>query len=249
MAFTVAVSGKGGTGKTTVSALLVKWLIERGAESILAVDADPNTNFDQALGVSVATTVGDIREEMLENAQTGDKERYLEYLIYDGVIVEGPRFDYLAMGRPEGPGCYCYVNHLLRRVLDRLTGSYDFVVMDTEAGLEHLSRRTTRDVDVMLVTVDGGLPSIRTAERIRELALKLENKVRKFYAVPNRVSESLLPRVEEELNKAGFEIVGHVPEDKRVMEYSVLGKPLLELPRDSEAVRAVSVIAESIFPL
>ncbi|MHB9090935.1 MAG: ATP-binding protein, partial [Chloroflexota bacterium] len=159
MTITIAVAGKGGTGKTTLAALLIRYLRENQVGSVLAIDADPSSNLNQALGMSVEHSVGDIREEMLEKVGKNAMEPgmakadYLEYRIQES-LVEGSGVDLLAMGRPEGPGCYCAANNMLRVSVDRLAKNYDFVVIDNEAGLEHLSRRTTRDVDVLLVVSD-----------------------------------------------------------------------------------------------
>ncbi|MEM2305707.1 MAG: AAA family ATPase, partial [Candidatus Methanomethylicia archaeon] len=145
MTFTIAVSGKGGSGKTTVSALIIDYLNRNKLGSVLAVDADPNTNLNEALGIEIKKTLGEVREELLKIGElTSSREDYFEYLIYSEVIAEGDGFDLLPMGRPEGPGCYCYINHVLRKIIDKLSRNYDYVIMDTEAGLEHLSRRTTR---------------------------------------------------------------------------------------------------------
>ncbi|HID11122.1 MAG TPA: carbon monoxide dehydrogenase, partial [Candidatus Latescibacteria bacterium] len=140
----VAVSGKGGTGKTTIAALLVRKLMRMDGP-VLAVDADPNSNLGEQLGMEVGETIGDIREEVLEEELPPGmtKDRYLELRIQE-TLTEGEGVDLLTMGRPEGPGCYCYVNHLLRGFLDRLSKNYRHIVVDNEAGMEHLSRRTTR---------------------------------------------------------------------------------------------------------
>ena len=180
MTFTIAVSGKGGTGKTTVSALLVRALVEKEKKPILAVDADPNSNLNECLGVSLKRSVGDIRETLLEKQQSlppdQSKESYLDYMIQSS-LTESDAFDLLAMGRPEGPGCYCYVNNVLRKIVDSIASGYPYVVMDTEAGLEHLSRRTTRDLDVLIITTDPTTRGAATAKRIAELVKELDTKV------------------------------------------------------------------------
>ncbi len=252
MTFTVAISGKGGTGKTMLTALLVMYLVRKtnGKARILVVDADPNQNLDRVLGVKLSKTVGDLREELLNRKEeipsSIPKDQYFEYLIRN-IMYEGEFFDMLAMGRPEGPGCYCYVNHLLRMILDRITGEYDFVVMDTEAGLEHLSRRTTRDVDALIIITDPTSRGILTAERIRKLIQELETKVRKVYAVCNRVTPNNASRVEEELRKRGFEVLGLIPEDPYIQKLDLEGKPFTEIPDDSPAYRAVEKIADKLF--
>ncbi len=252
MTFTVAVTGKGGTGKTMLTALLIIHLLRKtnGKIKILGVDADPNQNLDKVLGAKVDKTVGDLREELLnikDKLPSGiSKEQYFEYMVRN-IIYEGEYFDLLVMGRPEGPGCYCYVNHLLRAILDRLSEEYDVVIMDTEAGLEHLSRRTTRDVDALVIITDPTARGIITAERIRKLVMELETKVHKIYAVGNRITSTNAGRIEEELKKRGFEVLGLIPEDPYVQKLDLEGKPFTDLPENSPAYQAVEKIADKLF--
>lgn len=252
MTFTVAISGKGGTGKTMLAALLVIYLLRKtnGELKILVVDADPNQNLDKVLGAKVDKTVGDLREELLnikDEIPSGiSKKQYFEYLIRN-IVYEGEYFDLLAMGRPEGPGCYCYVNHLLRMILDKISEEYDVVIMDTEAGLEHLSRRTTRDVDVLIIITDPTSRGIITAERIRKLVQELETKVHKIYAVGNRVTSSISKKIEEELVRRGFEVLGLIPEDPYIQKLDLEGKPFTEIPDNSPAYKAIESIADKLF--
>ncbi len=250
MTFTLTITGKGGTGKTLVAALTLRHLLEIFSDkTFLVVDADSNTNLNKALGIEFKKTLGDLREEFLNyESSTGGKDLYFETALYEEVLVETNKFDFIAMGRPEGPGCYCYVNHLLRHTLDRLSRNYDFVVIDCEAGLEHLSRRTTRNVDVMLIIVDPSIRSIITAERIRDLALKLEIGVNSIYTIINKINRMLAPRVVEELIKREFKILGSIPEDPLVIEYDLKGIPIVELPDNSEAVKASRKIVERLLP-
>ncbi|RLG74828.1 MAG: ATP-binding protein [Thermoprotei archaeon] len=252
MTFTVAISGKGGTGKTMLAALLVIYLLRKtnGELKILVVDADPNQNLDKVLGAKVDKTVGDLREELLnikDEIPSGiSKKQYFEYMIRN-IVYEGEYFDLLAMGRPEGPGCYCYVNHLLRMILDKISEEYDVVIMDTEAGLEHLSRRTTRDVDVLIIITDPTSRGIITAERIRKLVQELETKVHKIYAVGNRVTSSISKKIEEELVRRGFEVLGLIPEDPYIQKLDLEGKPFTEIPDNSPAYKAIESIADKLF--
>lgn len=252
MTFTVAVSGKGGTGKTMLTALLTIYLLRKtnGRLNILVVDADPNQNLDRVLGAKVDKTVGDLREELLnikDEMPAGiSKKQYFEYMIRN-IVYEGEYFDILAMGRPEGPGCYCYVNHLLRMILDKISGEYDVVIMDTEAGLEHLSRRTTRDVDILIIITDPTSRGIVTAERIRKLVQELETRVHKIYAVGNRVSPLNTKKIEEELVRRGFEVLGMIPEDPYIQELDLEGKPFTEIPDNSPAYKAIESIADKLF--
>jgi CO dehydrogenase maturation factor len=252
LAFSIAVSGKGGTGKTMIAGLIIRLLSERTNKTILAIDADPNANLNEVLGVPVSKAVGDIREELLkikDQLSPGiSKEEYLNYTIQQA-LTEAKHFDLLVMGRPEGPGCYCYVNSVLRRLVDRLSDKYDIVVMDAEAGLEHFSRRTTKDVDVLLITTDPTSRGIMTAKRVKKLIQELHTKVRYMYVIANRTPQSLAPLLKKEIEEAGLELIGTVPEDPKVLEYDLQGKPLVELPESSEAVRAVAQILQKIpFP-
>ncbi len=247
----IAVSGKGGTGKTVVAALLVRCFTEMGRE-VLAIDADPDANLGEALGVQVERTLGDIREEMLKRMESmppGVSWRTaLEYETHRA-IVEADEFDLLSMGRPEGQGCYCAVNHVLRQIIDTIAENYEVVVIDTEAGLEHLSRRTTQNVDVMLVVTDTSKRGITTALRIRELAESLSISFRKLGVVINRATPETEQRIEEYAREVGLEVAGVVPEDAEVRELDLMGEPLLKLSRDSPAKRAVCGIAEKLMEL
>jgi CO dehydrogenase maturation factor len=238
--FVVALAGKGGTGKTTLAGLVVRSMRRAGRVPVLAVDADPNTSLDAALGLRPARTISDVVDAthgMRDVPGNIPKSTYLELQLED-CLAEGKGVDLVAMGRPEGPECYCASNHLLRNHLDKLMGAYRSVVVDNEAGMEHLSRRTTRDVDLLLVVSDPTLIGIRTALRIRALVGELSLAVRASALVVNRVA--VLPGpVEEALAAGGMRVVGLVPEDPLVASFELEGRPLLDLPDDSAAVAAV----------
>lgn len=249
MTFSAAVTGKGGTGKTTLSALLLRALVERGKKPILAVDADPNSNLNESLGVPLKRSVGEVREGLLEKqgslSPEQSKEDYLGYMIQSS-LTESDAFDLIAMGRPEGPGCYCYVNNVLRKIVDSMTSSYPYVVMDTEAGLEHLSRRTTRDLDLMIIMTDPTARGIATARRIAELVKELDTKVGQIYAVANRVPEPLDERIRQDLQNAGLRCLGVVPEDELVREFEAEGKPIYNLPDGSKAFKSVNDMVDKL---
>jgi len=257
MTRTIAVAGKGGTGKTTIAALLIQYLIENRSGSILAIDADPSTNLNLALGVPVYETVGDIREEAIQEAQSGSslggmsKPDYLDLRIQQS-LVEERQFDLLAMGRPEGPGCYCAANNMLRLSIDRLSKSYDYVIIDNEAGLEHLSRRTTRDVDLLLVVSDPTMRGIIAAARAAKLIHELKTRAGDIGLVVNRVSRDradelkLPPELQQAIAENGLKLVGLIPEDPMVGEYDARGLPLIELPRESQVRQAVEGIIKSL---
>lgn len=256
MTRTIAVAGKGGTGKTTVAALLIQYLIEHHSGSILAIDADPSTNLHLVLGVPLEETIGDIREETLQEVYRGglggiSKHDYLEVRI-NQALVEAQGFDLLAMGRPEGPGCYCAANHLLRFCIDRLAKSYDYVVIDNEAGLEHLSRRTTRDVDLLLIVSDPTMRGLIAASRVLDLSRELDTHASHTCLIMNRVSvdgngrPTLAPSLESVIRENGLELAGLIPEDSTVADYDALGRPLIDLPLGAPIRRAINEIIESL---
>jgi len=246
----IAVSGKGGTGKTLVSSLLIKSLKDT-EKDILAIDADPDSNLPEALGVDVHKTVGDVREELKEDTAKGriptgmNKWDILDYKIMES-IIETPNFDLLVMGRPEGSGCYCAVNNMLRRIIENLSSNYDVIVIDTEAGLEHLSRRTTQNVDVMLVVTDKSKRGILTAQRIGQLADELDIKFQDLYLILNRVNPENEEEILQKVKETGLDMVGMIYEDDEVAQFDIEGKPLVELPDESNTVKAVNGILSRI---
>ena len=253
----IAVAGKGGTGKTMVSALLIKHLIDDNRGSVLAVDADPSTNLDLTLGTTTEETVGDIREETSQQVSSGtfmpgiSKPEYLELRIYHA-LVEEKGFDLLAMGRPEGPGCYCAANNMLRASIDRLSKSYDYVVIDNEAGLEHLSRRTTQNVDLLLIVSDPTIRGLATAERVAHLIEELKTQVGHIRLIVNRVvpneegEPELAPQLETFIADKQLKLAGLIPVDPLVAEYDAAGRPLVELPEETPARRAVKAALDSL---
>ena len=245
----IAMAGKGGTGKTTLSALVIRHLRRKGLKPILAVDADPSSNLVDALGLTVKKSLGTAREDFFEtkgNLPPGmTKEVYLEMKLHE-ILVESPGLDLLVMGRPEGPGCYCYANNILRRHLDVLIKNYPFVVMDNEAGMEHLSRRTTQGVDHLLFLSDYSLKGIRTVGKIRELIDELKLAVKEKYLVVDRAPKDVDPGFSREIQNQGLNLMAMIPEDPLIAEYEMKGKPLLDLPDDSPAVRVVSAMMEKM---
>jgi CO dehydrogenase maturation factor len=253
----IAIAGKGGTGKTMVAALLIKHLVEDGSGAVLAVDADPSTNLDLTLGTSVEETVGDIREETTQQVSSGSfmpgisKHDYLELRI-NQALVEEKGFDLLAMGRPEGPGCYCAANNMLRLCIDRLSKSYDYVVIDNEAGLEHLSRRTTQNVDLLLIVSDPTMRGLAAADRVAQLIHDLKTQVGHIRLLINRVpineagETALAPQLEHFISDKQLELSGLIPLDPLVAEYDTLGRPLVELPTDTPARRALEVAFDTL---
>ncbi len=246
MAKIIAISGKGGTGKTMFSTLLVKSLSKK-TNRLLIIDADPDSNLPETLGVTVEDTIGDIREELKKKVNEGNlpagmtKQDFLLSKIYE-IIVETENFDLLVMGRPEGSGCYCSVNNWLRQIIDNLAKSYDYVIIDTEAGLEHLSRRTTQNVDVMIVVSDASKRGLGTAKRIKKLANELEIKFKDIYVVANKVSDENKDIVEENANELDLNLIGKLPYNDEIAKYDLIGKPLYNIDENNEVYHIVENI-------
>jgi len=247
----IAVAGKGGTGKTAISARLITEILKLAAGQdvcILAVDADADSNLPEALGMSYNKTAGDIRESLLEDKHrdvTLDVRSQFEGKIA-AIIEEEEQYDLLVMGRPEGPGCYCPVNHIIRMIIDTLTKNYDYTIIDCEAGLEHLSRRTTRDVDVMLVVLDTTLKSIKTALRLRRIAEEIDADVKQMMNIANKIPEGMEAAIIEEAKKYGLIIEEIIPFDPLIPEYDFKGVPIVDLPDDAPSVIGIRRIARAI---
>lgn len=255
MTMVIALAGKGGTGKTTLTALLIHYLSRRRrGSSILAIDADPSSNLHMALGLPLPRSVGEIREKMLALSPSGAvgsgiaRRDFLNTEVRMAV-EEGDMVDLLAMGRPEGPGCYCAVNHLLRQIIDDLAHGYDFVVMDNEAGMEHLSRRTTENVDVLLLITDPTLRGVQAAKAMAELARSLSIRVREMGLIVNRAPAILPAPIQEAIGQTGLPLWAQIPEDPLVAEYDALGRPLASLPQDAPVVRAVEQLATDVLKI
>jgi CO dehydrogenase maturation factor len=247
MPFSIALAGKGGSGKTTMAGLLIKYLIKKNKTPILAVDADCNANLNEVLGLQVRDTIGNAREEMKKGVVPGSmtKDIFMEMKLEEA-LVEAPGYDLIVMGQPEGAGCYCAANTLLAGFMERLAGNYPFLVMDNEAGMEHISRLTTKDVDILLIVTDTSRRGLQAALRIDELARSLNIGVGKSYVIINQVKNSLSEKALEMIKGAGLELAGTVPEDDTIYEYDFNGKPTIEMPEDSPSVRAAFEIFEKI---
>jgi len=251
MSKVIAFAGKGGVGKTTVATLVVRYLAATGKSPVLAVDADPNSNLGETMGMAVTTTVGDIRENFMKDPQgvpSGmDKTIYLESLM-NQAIIETPHFDLLVMGRQEGQGCYCMVNNILNNFTDELAASYKYMIVDNEAGMEHLSRRTSGKVDMLYLVTDYSLRGLRAVRRIYGLLDNLKLSVEKIGIVVTRGPEKLSDVFLDEAKEIGIPILGVIPSDPALLEFDMEKKSLLDLPDSSLSVIAVNHLLDESCP-
>lgn len=243
MKYTIAITGKGGVGKTTVSSLIIQWLVARGETPVLAVDADSNANLHETLGVEYEATVGGIREDALHKAKelSGvSKQEFLDLRVQEA-LVECNGYDLIVMGRPEGPGCYCFANNVLRDVIQRLAKNYRHVVVDNEAGLEHLSRRTLLSVDLLCIVSDCSVRGVRTAGRIAELTEQMGTPVAARGLIINRAPGGILPeKVHQEAEATGLPLLAVIPQDENVAEMDGSGLAVSAIPADSAARAALA---------
>ncbi|RUA02122.1 MAG: carbon monoxide dehydrogenase [Deltaproteobacteria bacterium] len=247
MAYSIALAGKGGTGKTTVAGMLVKYLIEKNKVPILAVDADSNANFNEVLGLDFSSTLGSAREQMKKgDVPSGMTKNIFMEMKLEESIVEAGKFDLVVMGQPEGQGCYCAANTLLTTFLERLVDNYPYIVMDNEAGMEHISRLTTRNVDLLLIVSDTSRRSLQAGFRINELAKGLNIGVKKSYLVVNQAKEALPDAVSRLIDASGLELAGMIPEDEAVYEFDLNGQPTMTLDMDNPAVQAAFKVFDKV---
>lgn len=238
MGFTIAVSGKGGTGKTTFAGMIVRYLLEKKKGPVLAVDADANANLNEVLGIDLKATIGEMRELMKGEVPAGmTKDVWFEYKVQEA-LTEAKGFDLLAMGRPEGSGCYCAANTLARKYIDMLTGNYPYVVIDNEAGMEHFSRLTTQDVDLLFILSDSSRRSIIAAGRIRDLIRELKSNIARDVLVLNRVNGPLEEDVAEEIRRNNLVLAGVIPTCGEISHYDRSGMPTFNLPASVPSVQA-----------
>jgi len=249
MSYTIAVAGKGGTGKTSLAAVIVRYLKNKNAGPVLAVDADPNANLGESLGITPASTVGrvlgDFQKSKMDIPAGLTKDAYIERRLNEA-LTETPGLDLLTMGRGEGPDCYCYPNDMLRKFMDSLSGSYNYIVMDNEAGLEHLSRGTTNDVDDLLIVSDATVKGVRTVARVQELIGELGLAVKRQQVVINRAPGSLDPLVQGELARLNIVPAAVLPRDDNVFNFDLRMQPLLALPESSPLVQAVKKLMDGL---
>ena len=254
MTITIALAGKGGVGKTTIAGMVIKYLVQNKPGPVLAIDADPSSNLNMVLGLDLDWTVGDIREDMLAQVKSSlvgggaamgslpggvSKHDYLDHKIRAS-LAEGEAFDLIAMGRSEGTGCYCAVNHNLREVIDSISKNYRYLVIDNEAGMEHLSRRTTRDVQHLLIVSDPTQRGIVAAERIASFRNELDIRIEQAYLIINRLPGSIPPALAMEISRLDIPLLGTVSNDEELSKFEFSGRPLVELGNDSPVYQAVA---------
>ncbi len=249
MSVNIAIAGKGGTGKTSVTSLIIRYLLKNKLGIVLAVDADPNSNLAENLGLEVRQTVGRILNEFQGeklNIPPGmTKEGYLEYQL-NLAITESQELDLITMGRGEGPECYCYPNVVIRKLIDEWSKNYDYVVMDNEAGMEHLSRRTTQNIDEMLLVSDHSVKGLRAVARIRDLIKELKLVVKRESIILNLVPGEIDPLLEQEMKRLVIAPAAVIPADEDLKRYDLEQKPLYDLPDTSAAVKAVNELMERL---
>jgi CO dehydrogenase maturation factor len=260
MTTTIALAGKGGVGKTTISAMVIKYLTEAQPGAVLAIDADPSSNLNMVLGLDLDWTVGEIREGLLDQVQQSltaggaamgtlpggtTKRDYLDYHIRSS-LAEGGRFDLIAMGRGEGQGCYCAVNHNLREVIDAISKNYSYVVIDNEAGMEHLSRRTTRDVQHLLIVSDPTQRGIVAAERIASFRKELDIRIEKAYLILNDLTGDVPAPLRAKIDQLDIPLLGTVPHDESAKEFEFSARPLVELGDESPLYQSVAGLMQKI---
>ncbi len=252
MGFTIAFAGKGGTGKTSLAGLTIKFLLSKRNGPVLAVDADSNSCLNEALGVKIHTTIGKLREESLHAVRSGgdrpggmSMEQLFEYQVQQS-LIEAKGFDLMVMGRPEGPGCYCAANNIIRKYTDLLSDKYPYVVIDNEAGMEHLSRRTTHRVDLLIIVSDPTVKGILTAKRINELVDELRLDVEKRVLIINRVVGAEGEELKKMADGFGIFVAGIIPQDEMIFNFDLEGRPVIELPDDSLSIKAMYGVLESL---
>ena len=252
MPHTIAVAGKGGVGKTTTCGMLIDYLCKTGTGPLLVVDADANSNLNEVLGVEVETSIGAIREEMAQAEQKGTvpagmtKADYAEFK-FNSALIEEDDYDMLVMGRTQGKGCYCYVNGVLKTQIDKYAKNYNYVVIDNEAGLEHVARGTLPKVDTMLLISDSSRRGIQAVARVAEMVEELELKPGRMGLIVNRAPGGVLDAgILEEIQKHGLELLGVLPQDEEIYRCDCAGIPSAKLPEDNGVKTALRGVLQSL---
>ncbi len=247
----IAMAGKGGTGKTTTSALLTRYLLEKKLTPFLLVDADANANLNELLGLEVGLTLGQIRQELKgELPPHITRDQFMEMKIHQALIEESG-FDLLVMGQPDGPGCYCAANQYLAMTMDKLAENYKYIIVDNEAGMEHLSRMNLRSIDYLLVTSDPSARGILTAKRISDITGPLGLEIKKQYLLVNRAPQPVPPALQEKIDEAvtdsGMELGGIIPSSDALINQELSGESYLGLDDSADVIRTVNKMFDKIF--
>ncbi len=246
MGYIIAMAGKGGTGKTTLAGLMVRYLLEKGKKPVLAVDADSNSNLNEVLGLTVDCTLGEARELMKKGGMPNmTKDIFMDMKVNQS-LVEAEGYDLIAMGRPEGEGCYCAANNLLSECIQRLQENYPYMVIDNEAGMEHISRLTTKKIDLMVIVSDASRRGMQAARRIADLSDELNLEVKRKVLIVNQSKGESERQMAVEIMGDGVELAGMVPEDRTVYDYDMKGLPTVTLPADALSVKGAFAIFDSI---
>jgi CO dehydrogenase maturation factor len=245
----ISITGKGGVGKSTFTSLLLKYMTQNRKQVVLAVDADPNSTLGDILGVNVESTIGNLREDLLkekDNLPAGiSKQDYVNYQIQSAVLEED-KYDLITMGRQEGPGCYCYINSILRTFLDNISTKYEYVIIDNEAGMEHLSRRTTMKMDVLFIISEPTLIGVKTADRIRALANEMDIKIGRYELIINRSTNGISKELEDLIKKLEFSNYHIIPFDSNIEQLMINNKPIFEISDSSKAYKKLLEIGKNI---
>ncbi len=247
----IALAGKGGTGKTTTSALLLKYLTSHNMTPVLAVDADANANLNELLDLDVGVTLGEIRKELKGDIPSGmSRDQYMEMKIHQS-LIENSGFDLMVMGQPDGPGCYCAANQYLAMTMDKLAENYKYIIVDNEAGMEHLSRMNLRTIDYLIIVSDPSARGIMTARRIADITGPLQLEVRHQYLIVNRAPDPITPALQEKIDEAVAEadlnLAGIISSSDDLINQELSGKSYLQLDEDSKVIKQAYGIFDTIF--
>ncbi|WPD20907.1 MAG: AAA family ATPase [Candidatus Electrothrix aestuarii] len=251
MSKVIALAGKGGTGKTTTSALLVKYLVARKMTPVLAVDADANANLNELLDLDVEITLGKIRKELKGELPVGmTRDQYMEMKIHQALIEE-TGFDLMVMGQPDGPGCYCAANQYLAMTMDKLAENYQYIIVDNEAGMEHLSRMNLRSIDYLFIVSDPSARGIMTARRIADITGPLKLEIKRQYLLVNRAPDPVPPalqtKIDEAVAEADMDLAGIISSSDELINQELSGSSYLKLAEDSKVIQQVFAVFDAIF--